>query len=214
MIGLLRPGRREGRPGRPVHRGRDRRAEGAGHRRGDQDRPGRARQQLGRAAARGSTSSATSPRSCRFSAVAGDQVDLLADVMVGTCRPSRPQLYPDGDAHRRAGAGAGRRADPRGGAGGRPRRAAALDRRAGRGDDPARGAQPTCSTSTPTSTSSGPARRRSCIGHRRQPAARTSAPGPAGRSRRCSARGSTSTCTSSVAKDWQRDPKQLRQLGF
>ena len=38
--------------------------------------------------------------------------------------------------------------------------------------------------------------------------------GAAARSRRCSARRSTSTCTSRVAKDWQRDPRQLRKLGF
>ena len=43
---------------------------------------------------------------------------------------------------------------------------------------------------------------------------RTSAPGPASRSRRCSAAGSTWTCTSRIAKDWQRNPKYLRRLGF
>ena len=36
------------------------------------------------------------PRSCPVSAVSGDQVDLLADLLVGLL-PEGPQLYPDGE---------------------------------------------------------------------------------------------------------------------
>ena len=61
------------------------------------------------------------------SAVSGDQVDTLVDVLTGYL-PRVAAALPGRHAHRRAGAGADRRADPRGGAGGRPRRAAALDR--------------------------------------------------------------------------------------
>ena len=98
---------------------------------------------------------------------------------------------PGRHAHRRAGAGAGRRADPGGGPGGGPRRAAALDRGGGRGDDPRgpahedlrrrlrRAAQPEGDRDRRT----GPA------------GSRRSAPAPASRSRSCSAPGSTSTCT-------------------
>ena len=50
--------------------------------------------------------------------------------------------------------------------------------------------------------------------HRRARGCATSAPTPAGRSRRCSARQVFLDLRVKVAKDWQRDPKQLRRLGL
>ena len=84
----LHPGRRADRPRRPVHRRRDRRAEGDRGRRGDQDRPGRP--------------GSSWPSSCSpcqqlgdfadvvpVSAVSGEQLDVLVDVMASTCRRRR-----------------------------------------------------------------------------------------------------------------------------
>ena len=48
----------------------------------------------------------------------------------------------------------------------------------------------------------------------RRPAARRRHPGPRARSRRCSGRGCYLDLRVKVAKDWQRDPKQLGRLGF
>ena len=63
------------------------------------------------------------------SAKNGDQVGLLTDLLIDQM-PEGPAALPGRRAHRRPGGGARRGADPRGGARGRPRRAAALDRRA------------------------------------------------------------------------------------
>ena len=52
------------------------------------------------------------------------------------------------------------------------------------------------------------------IGPQGHPAARHRHHGPAGRSRRCWARRSILDLHVTVAKDWQRDPRQLRKLGF
>ena len=126
-----------------------------------------------------------------------------------------PPLYPDGEltdepeeAHRR-------RADPRGGARGRPRRAAALDRRGGRGDGAARG----------------PARRQAAArrarqplrgavlpeGHRDRPRRGPAAGGRHGRAQEIEAMLGTPVYLDlhvKIAKDWQRDPRQLRRLGL
>ncbi len=66
------------------------------------------------------------------SATAGKQVDLLADLLIPLLPEAR--ALPRGRPDRRARAGHGRRADPGGGAGGRPGRAAALHRGGRRGD--------------------------------------------------------------------------------
>ena len=130
------------------------------------------------------------------SAKAGDQVGLLADLLVAQM-PEGPPLYPDGELTDAPGGDDRRRADPRGGARGRAGRAAALDRGARRGDGPA----------------GGPARRQAAAGRarerlRRAVLAEGDRDRPQGRpaqgrrqrrarrrSRRCSARRSTSTCT-------------------
>lgn len=67
------------------------------------------------------------------SAQGGEQLDVLADVLVKRL-PESPPLCSRRGTHRRAGADAGRRADPGGRTGGRARRAAPLDR-GGRGGD-------------------------------------------------------------------------------
>ncbi len=96
------------------------------------------------------------------SAVSGDQLDVLVDVMIGPPARLAPAL-PRRHDHRRAGAGDGGRADPGGCAGGGPRRAAALDRRDRRGD--ARRTRIARSPrSTPTSTSSGTSQKAIVIG--------------------------------------------------
>ena len=70
-----------------------------------------------------------------------------------------------------------------------------------------------CSTCASTSSSSGPARRPSSSA-RAAPGCATSARRPARRSRRCSASAVYLDLHVKVAKDWQRDPKQLQRLGF
>ena len=72
------------------------------------------------------------------SAQSGDQVKLLEELLVAQL-PGGPGALPRGRAQRLARGGDRRRADPRGRPGGRARRAAALDRGAGRGDGAARG---------------------------------------------------------------------------
>ena len=62
------------------------------------------------------------------SAVAGDQLDVLADELVSPAARG-PDALPGRRDHRRAGGDPGRRADPRGRARGGPRRAAPLDHR-------------------------------------------------------------------------------------
>ena len=130
-----------------------------------------------------------------MSALANDQVDLLADAAARPGCPRGRALYPDDittDEPRRR---AHRRADPRGGAGRSARRAAALDRGDGRGDAPARGpARPD------RDLRDHPRRARQPEGHRDRregrPAQGRSAPPPGLRSSACSARRCTSTCTS------------------
>ena len=97
------------------------------------------------------------------SAVGGDQVALLADLLVGLL-PEGPQLYPDGDLTDAPEEIDRRRADPRG----RARRACATSCRTrsrwwSRRWRCARTVRRTsrCSTSTPTSTSSATRRRAS-----------------------------------------------------
>ena len=130
-------------------------------------------------------------------AVAATRSKLLEDLLVGLL-PEGPAALPRRRPHRCAGGDARRRADPRGRPRRGPRRAAALDRRRGRGDGAARGpARGQAAARHPRQ----PLRRAVVAeGHRDRPQgrppARRSAPPPGTRSRRCSARRSTSTCTS------------------
>ena len=127
------------------------------------------------------------------SAVAGDQVDLLADLLVGP--PARgAAALPGRRDHRQRRRDPHRRADPRGRARRRARRTAALDRGDGRRDPPPR-RRPDCSRSSRRSTSSATARRASSSAPQARGSSR-SAPPRAPASRRCSASGCTSTCTS------------------
>ena len=95
------PGQREDRPRRPVHRHRD--GQGPAHHEGrgrHQDRPRHARADrrapARHPAARAPRPAPSGPRSCRSRRSRGDQVQLLADLLVGLL-PEGPQLYPDGD---------------------------------------------------------------------------------------------------------------------
>ena len=161
--------------------------------------------------------SCSDPRSdvVPVSAESGEQVEVLVDVLA--VEDGRgPGVLPGRRAHRRARRNADGGAHPRGGARGGRRRTAALAGRGHRGDPRARGTHREagrCSTSTRCSTSSGPARRRSSSA-RAAPASKRSAPRPASRSRSCSARKIFLELHVKVAKDWQRDPKQLGRLGF
>ena len=127
----------------------------------------------------------------------------------------RTRLLPGGRADRRARGHAGGRADPRGGPGGSPRRAAALDRGRGRGDGTASRAGPAtgrCWTSTPTFSSSGQPE-----GDRhRARVARLKQVGSAARQQIEALLGTPVYLDLhvKVVKNWQRDPKQLRRLGF
>ena len=149
------------------------------------------------------------------SAVAGDQVELLAGLLAALM-PESPPLYQDGELTDEPELVLVAELDPGGRARGRPRRAAALDRGRRRGDAArARTGRRTgrCSTCTPTSTSSGTARRASSSA-RRGPGCATSAAGPG---RQIEALLGTPVFLDlhvTVAKDWQRDPRQLRKLGF
>ncbi len=94
------------------------------------------------------------------SAVDGFQVDLLADLLVARL-PEGPPLYPDGELtdepEETLVAELIREAALEGVRDELPHSIAVRDR----GDGAARGPRTTCSTCTPTSTSSGPARRAS-----------------------------------------------------
>ena len=130
--------------------------------------------------------------------------------------PEGPPLYPDGELTDAPEEIDRRRADPRGRARGRPRRAAALDRGAwSRRWGCARTGPTTsrCSTSTPTSTSSGRSQKGIVIGHQ---GARLREVGTAARQQIEALLGTPVYLDLHVkiAKDWQRDPKQLRKLGF
>ena len=149
------------------------------------------------------------------SAVGGEQVDLLGDLLVGLL-PEGPQLYPDGELTRRAGAGHGRRARPRGRAGRRTRRAAALARRRRRGDGAARGppGRPPAARHP---------RRDLYVERDSQKAIVIGKGGERLRSVGTRSREQIEALLGTpvfldlrvkVAKDWQRDPKQLRRLGF
>ena len=151
---------------------------------------------------------------CPVSAVAGDQVQLLADLLLATL-PEGPPLYPEGQLTD----------EPEETLVAEVIREAALE---GMRDElphslavvveemvPARGVQPTGHSSTcgPASTSSATARRASSSGTRARACARSG--------RRRAPRSSASSAAPvfldlhvKVAKDWQRDPKQLRKLGF
>ena len=137
---------------------------------------------------------------------------MLVDVLVGHLPPS-PAALPGRHAHRRAGAGAGRRADPRGGAGGRPRRAAALDRRRGRGDAAAAEDRPTRSTIYADLYVERHSQKAIVIG---TGASRLREVGtrPAPQIEELLGTRVYLDLHVRVAKDWQRDPKQLRRLGF
>ena len=94
------PGRREDRPGRPVHRHRA--GQGAAHDRiavatkTDLVTPEQLGQHLLDIAALGEETSTEWAEIVPVSAVSGDQVELLADLLVGQL-PEGPPLYPDGD---------------------------------------------------------------------------------------------------------------------
>ena len=132
------------------------------------------------------------------SARAGDQVSAAGRPADGAAA-RRPAAVPGGDDHRRERAEPDRRADPRGGAGRRPRRAAALDRGHRGGDEPARERRrrpaaadrhlrdPAPGAVQPEADHPGQRRQPAEADRHRSPARHRGAAGPAGR---------TSTCTS------------------
>ena len=129
--------------------------------------------------------------------------------------PARgPAAVPGRRAHRRARGDAGRRADPRGRAGGRARRAAALDRGGGRGDVPARGA-----ADDPAGRARDHLRRAGRARRGSSSARAASGCAQVGTDARRQIEALLGTPVFldlhvKVAKDWQRDPSQLRKLGF
>ncbi|CAM5677890.1 GTPase Era OS=Streptomyces fumanus OX=67302 GN=era PE=3 SV=1 [Streptomyces fumanus] len=148
------------------------------------------------------------------SATAGQQVDLLADLLIPLL-PESPALYPEGDLTDEPEQVMVAELIREARAGGRARRAAALHRRGGGGDAAPRG----------------PPRRQAAAGHPRQRLHR--APQPEGHHHRPQGQALKEVGIRSrkqieallgtpvfldlhvkVAKDWQRDPKQLRKLGF
>ena len=149
------------------------------------------------------------------SAVSGDQVQLLADLFVAQL-PEGPQLYPDGDLTDapeeilvaeliREAALDGVRDEL-------PHSIAVVVEEMGfcvrTGPTTGR-----CSTSTPTSTSSGRQQKGIMIGHQ---GSRLRQVGTVARKQIEALLGTPVYLDLHVkiAKDWQRDPKQLRKLGF
>ena len=148
-------------------------------------------------------------------AVSDFQVGLLADLLVARL-PEGPALYPDGELTDEPERRHGRRADPRGGARGRARRAAALDRRRveemiPREDRPAD--RPLLDIYA-TLYVERDSQKAIVIGRKGARLATSARRRAATRSRRCSAHPVYLDLHVKVAKDWQRDPKQLRKLGF
>ena len=157
-------------------------------------------------------SSATSPTSSRCRPCPATQVDLLADLLVGHL-PEGPLLYPDDVTTDNDTRHPHRRADPRGRARRRARRAAALDRGDRRGDPPMRR-----TSRHHRGLRDDPSRARQPEGHRHRLAAArgssTSARRPrAGIEELLGARVHLDLHVA-VEADWQRDPKKLDRLGF
>ena len=209
---LLRAGEREGRPGRPVHHRAARRVPAR--------EEGRDRHEDGcRVAASRSPSSCSRCRELRewaavipLSAPSDEQLDVLTDELLALMPVAEPPLYP---AETPSPTRTSRTASPRSSA--RPRsrasrRAAALDRGDRRRHRRARGHGPRRDLREPLRR----ARQPEGDHHRqgRVPPARGRRHGArADRAARSAARSSSSLHVK-VAKEWQRDPKQLGRLGF
>ena len=188
-------------------------ADDPGHRRRDQDRQG-AQGADRRAAARGQSRLGDWADVVPVSAVSDFQVDLLADLLVARL-PEGPALYPDGELtdepEQVLVAELIREAALEGVRDELPHSiAVTIEEMSPREGRPTTGR---CSTSTPPSTSSATARRRSSSV---PAAARLKEVGTTARAQIEALLGTPVylDLRVKVAKDWQRDPRQLRKLGF
>ena len=157
---VLRAGGREGRSRRQVHRDGDRPARGR-RRSPSSPRPTWPTARRSRSSCWPSPALADFAEVIPVSAVAG-RAGRPPRRPAGGAAPGGAEALPRRRAHRRARAGHGRRADPRGRARRGSRRAPALAGRGRRGDDPSRGpprGPAAASTSARSSTSSATARR-------------------------------------------------------
>ena len=150
------------------------------------------------------------------SATSGYNVDVLENVLIGHLPEGTP-LYAEGELTDEPEAVMVAELVREAALEGRARRAAALAGGRRRRDRRRATSRPRtvcpCSTCACTSSSSGTARRPSSSARAARGCATSAARRAAG-SRRCSVRACYLDLHVKVAKDWQRDPKQLGKLGF
>ena len=157
----------------------------------------------------------TGPRSCRSRRWPATR-SSCSPTCWSALLPEAPPLYPDGELTDEPEADPRRRADPRGGAGGRARRAAALDRRRRRGDGAPRGpaGRPAAARHPRLPLRRAATARRASSSATRAPGCATSAPRARQQIEALLGTPVYLDLHVKVAKDWQRDPRQLRKLGF